>query len=596
MHAQYYRSRLAGMLRRRPALIVGMLVCWFGLPAQAALAANAGPVSYHKEIWPVLQAKCQGCHQPAAPGGQLAVTTYALFLKGGEHGAAFVSGKPEASIVLEHLTGKRTLMPKGGPPLPNTDIALFRRWITEGAKDDTPTEKDPIDAAHPPVYTAPPVITALAYAPDGKTLAVSGYREALLHHADGSGLIARLIGKSHVLESLVYSSDGKILAAVGGAAARFGEVQFWDTATDKLINAAQIGYDTLFGASFSPDGKALAFGCADNSVRIVTVPDGKQTLKFDNHSDWVFATAFSMDSKNLISASRDQAVKLTLADSGSFIDDLNTHASALRCLVRNPAPVAAFTQTGPRKFHLEFVRDIRRDLPGGALYLHVAGPGAGDKGDVPFPLPMGRTLDIALPEPLKEGSYALYVSASQAPTPAATDTDATPNRVFVGSLTVADGGKTLRLQADQVVCGGADGVPRLYQVYRTEVRTMNMEDHNLIRAFERQPDPITALAFSADGALIAVGSEGPKVSLYDSADGRKVATLSGHHGAIYALAFRPDGTQIATAGFDGMVRLYNLPSGTLAKAFLPVPLSKHAPDHIASHASGATTAGSARRR
>ncbi|RDJ93038.1 WD40 repeat domain-containing protein, partial [Lacticaseibacillus rhamnosus] len=81
------------------------------------------------------------------------------------------------------------------------------------------------------------MITALAYSPDGKTLAVSGYHEILLHHADGSGLIARLVGGSDRIESLAYSPDGKLLAAVGGVPARSGEVQCWDTTMNRLVNS-----------------------------------------------------------------------------------------------------------------------------------------------------------------------------------------------------------------------------------------------------------------------------------------------------------------------------------------------------------------------
>ena len=84
------------------------------------------------------------------------------------------------------------------------------KWIAQGAKDDTPaSHRDIVDAEHPPVYTLPPVITALDYSPDGNLLAVSGYHEVLLHKADGSGLVARLVGLSERIQSLAFSPDGK---------------------------------------------------------------------------------------------------------------------------------------------------------------------------------------------------------------------------------------------------------------------------------------------------------------------------------------------------------------------------------------------------
>ncbi len=60
--------------------------------------AAAGPavkVSYDKQIRPILQAHCQGCHQPAKAGGAYVMTAFDRMLKGGESGiAAIVPGKP----------------------------------------------------------------------------------------------------------------------------------------------------------------------------------------------------------------------------------------------------------------------------------------------------------------------------------------------------------------------------------------------------------------------------------------------------------------------------------------------------------------------
>ena len=88
-------------------------------------------------------------------------------------------------------------------------MRLFRRWILEGAKDDTPAEVEDIEGGDYPSYTVPPVISALAYSPDGDVLAVSGFREVLLYDAANLELKSRLVGKAHRIESLVYTTDGK---------------------------------------------------------------------------------------------------------------------------------------------------------------------------------------------------------------------------------------------------------------------------------------------------------------------------------------------------------------------------------------------------
>jgi WD40 repeat protein len=292
-------------------------------------SANDGKVSYYRTIRPIFQMHCQGCHQPAKDGGGFVMTSHADLLKAGDSGKpGVVSGKPAASFIVEQITPQNNQppkMPKGKPPLIDRDVALIKQWITEGAVDDTPpTARQVIDLDHPPLYRLPPVITSLDYSPDNTLLAVSGYHEVLIHKADGSGLVSRLVGLSERIQSIAFSPDGKLLAVAGGCPCRFGEVQIWDVAKKKLKLSVTVTHDTVYGARWSPDGTRVSFGCADNTVRAIDAATGKQVLYQGAHNDWVLDTVFSLTGSHLVSVSRDMSMKLTEVATQRFVDNITS--------------------------------------------------------------------------------------------------------------------------------------------------------------------------------------------------------------------------------------------------------------------------------
>src|SRR5262245_4017118 len=306
-----------------------LALCLMAIPLLAAEEP-----SYSRDVRPILDRSCAGCHQPASKQSELDLTTYAGLRAGGRRGPAFVAGSPDQSLVVQLITGAlKPAMPFNQPPLATVEIATIRDWIAAGARDDAPAETA---ETAPAVYDQPPVITALRFSPDGQMLAVSGNREVLLHRADGSSLLRRLPGNADRILSIAFSADGRLMVAGGGTPARFGELQFWDPHDGSLLRSARTTSDTVFGASLSPDGSKVAVGCADNTVRAFDTATARELYKISTHENWVLATTFGIDSKRLVSVGRDRAAKLIDANAGQFLENVNLLHGELAAVARNP--------------------------------------------------------------------------------------------------------------------------------------------------------------------------------------------------------------------------------------------------------------------
>ena len=110
----------------------------------------------------------------------------------------------------------------------------------------------------------------------------------------------------------------------------------------------------------------IAFGSSDKTVRVISVEDEKELVKFDNHSDWVFGTVFSTDGTHFVSCSRDTSLKLVEVETGSFVDDVNSSNKGygeINAIARHPSAdqvISVGEDRVPRLYRM--FRQTRRDV------------------------------------------------------------------------------------------------------------------------------------------------------------------------------------------------------------------------------------------
>ncbi len=131
------RLKKSAMLEAKHVEVAKALVACAALLGTAD--SLAAPASYEREVLPLLEQRCNKCHHPEEMRGGLDLTRIDTMLRGGDDlGAAIVPGQPEASPLIQVLTGdKEPAMPKKGERLASAEIDILRRWIAGGAKDDS---------------------------------------------------------------------------------------------------------------------------------------------------------------------------------------------------------------------------------------------------------------------------------------------------------------------------------------------------------------------------------------------------------------------------------------------------------------------------
>jgi WD40 repeat protein len=362
---------------------------------------------------------------------------------------------------------------------------------------------------------SPTGVSALAFTPDGRSLALRGGDRSVSFVKTGTGkelsrINARPInfgngnvviagGTSGEASGMVFSRDSKVLATaeVELKMQKFASyVLFSDVKTGNEIRRVETP-DGTSAIAYSPDRKRFAFASA-NAVYLCDADDGAEIQQMKTPTA-TGALVFSPDSKILAAKGRDQVVRLFDVQSGAKTRELGEPAGG---------PIGAFA------FFAGVVSNEMRDLafsPDGNVLAVAAGPTL-------------RFWDVRTG---KEQSMA------------------GGHRGEVLTVLLAADGKT-------VLTHGVDRTIRRWDAATGKERSQFPE-----------PRGTVYVAFAPDCRIVALANADGTIRLHDSTDGAELHRLKGHQNGAAGLAFSADGKTLASRGtIDRMVRLYDVAKGT----------------------------------
>lgn len=313
------------------------------LPARLEAAQAAPEAASYQSVVTILQQKCFACHSSEAKMGGFVMASYQTLIKGGAHGTEIIPRNSAKSRLVLMVEGKiQPQMPFGGTPLSAAEISTIRRWIDAGATGPAPGEaaslqpKLNIPNIRPRFPETSPV-GSVAFSPDGKALAVGGYKDVRLMDPRTLSVRGDLAGAAGMVRSLAFSPDGEWLAAAGGLCQRWGEIELWDLRTDKLARTLRGHKDCIYSVAFSPNGKLLASGSYDKLIKLWDPSSGKELRTLKDHIDAVFAVAFSPDGKWLASGSQDDSVKIWDVATGERLYTLSDPVDGITTIAFSPS-------------------------------------------------------------------------------------------------------------------------------------------------------------------------------------------------------------------------------------------------------------------
>ena len=150
----------------------------------------------------------------------------------------------------------------------------------------------------------------------------------------GNDLIATLEGHADFVTSVMYSPDGKTLAS----GSEDDTIKLWDVSARRNIATLRGHIGSVTSVMYSPDGKTLASGSEDGTIKLWDISTGHTRVlaTLNGHTSGVTSVAYSPSGKTLASGSEDDTIKLWDVSARRDIDTYEGHRDEVLSVAYSP--------------------------------------------------------------------------------------------------------------------------------------------------------------------------------------------------------------------------------------------------------------------
>ncbi|RYC80662.1 Vegetative incompatibility protein HET-E-1 [Fusarium oxysporum f. sp. narcissi] len=353
---------------------------------------------------------------------------------------------------------------------------------------------------------------------------------SLLPNVDSNwnAVLQTLESHTDLVSSVVFSNNGKLIAS----GSCDNTVKIWNVEMGKEERTLVGHTDSVRSVVFSKDSKLIASGSDDKTVKIWNVATGEEERTLEGHTDPVNSVVFSKDGKLIASGSWDKTIKIWNAMTGEEEQTLRDHRGSVSSVVfsKDSKLIASGSWDNTVK-----IWNVETGKEEQTLEGHT-----------------DRVSSVVFS---KDGK--LIASGSWDET------------IKIWNVATGEEEQTLEGHTSLVtsVVFSKDGKLIASGSWDKTVKIWNVATGEEERTLKGHTDSVSSVVFSKDSKLIASGSYDKTVKIWNVATGKEERTLEGHTNWVRSVVFSNDGKLIASGSVDETVKIWNVATGINVKSF-----------------------------